>query len=104
MIWFLEKIPRLQKERNSINLLISEVDWLVNVKWTIEDGRLCIDCDIVIGEKTFPMRVIYPSQFPATPPIVVPRGEGLHWSSHQYGYDGELCLEWGSDTWHESIC
>ena len=105
MIWFLENIPRLQEERASINALLQEVDWLLSANWGwVEEGKLYIDCDILIGERVFPVRMLYPFLFPAIPPTIKPRGEGQHWSTHQYGYGGELCLEWGPDTWEENIC
>ena len=103
MIWFLENIPRLQKERASINTLLQEVNWLSSANWGFEENELSIDCNIQIGDKIFPIRLLYPSLFPATPPTVKPREEGQHWSTHQYGYDDELCLEWGPDTWEEDI-
>nr|WP_276555702.1 ThiF family adenylyltransferase [Bradyrhizobium elkanii] len=37
--------------------------------------------------------------FPHTPPSVFPRGDIARWSAHQFGPGGELCLEYGPDTW-----
>ncbi len=44
--------------------------------------------------------MIYPAVFPASPPSVRPRNDNVRdrLSTHQY-VNGELCLEWGPDTW-----
>ena len=39
MIWFLGIIPRLQKERASINTLLQEVNWLSSANWGFEENE-----------------------------------------------------------------
>ena len=45
---------------------------------------------------------VYPSYYPDTPPSVYVR-DGQQISSHQYGPDGELCLEWRADNWDPRV-
>lgn len=46
----------------------------------------------------YPIRLIFPDQFPEVPAWVEPQ-EKVHWSSHQYG-ESALCLELRPDNWH----
>lgn len=102
-MWFLQKPDRLQRERNAIEKLTKETDWLQNTKWSFEGAKLCLFADISAREHLYRAKMIYPASFPASPPTVLPREPNQHWSEHQYGFDGELCLEWGPDNWHEDI-
>lgn len=63
------------------------------------DTRLILDANITAGGKTWPVFLRYPDFFPHSPPSVFPRGDDTRWSAHQYGPGGELCLEYGPDTW-----
>lgn len=103
MIWFLTDFARLLKERESIQSLRQEVNWLPSAEWTIDGGRLCLDADLEAHGHCYPVRMIYPGAYPASPPAVRPREPDQYWSMHQYGRGGELCLEWGPDNWHEQI-
>ncbi len=102
-MWFLKNIDRLNTERLAIDELISEVDWLVDVTWGFNNSQLSLTAQIFVGAHSYDVQMVYPSMFPFTPPSVRPFGSDQHWSGHQYGPGGDLCLEWGPDNWQESI-
>lgn len=101
-MWFLNNLARLHKEREAITKLISTVDWLTLAEWEIKDTKLCFNANIEIYGQHFPVIMIYPTNYPVSPPTVSPQKENYRWSTHQY-LSGELCLEWGPDNWHEEI-
>lgn len=100
-MWFLTDLLRVKKEREEIEALIQEVDWLQDATWVFQKSKLCLESTIQVQGKIFPICMKYPDFFPSCPPTVIPRGENQIWSSHQYGVGGELCLEWGPDNWCE---
>ena len=72
-------------------------------RWKLNnDTKLCVDANIKVHGCSYSAIMLYPNNYPASPPIVRPRGSNQSWSIHQYP-SGELCLEWGPDTWHEGI-
>ena len=101
-MWFLKNLPRFHKEREAIITLNSEADWLLLVDWKLDDGTLCLVADIEVPGCCHQLIMLYPTNYPASPPTVRPRQANQHLSTHQYR-SGELCLEWGPDTWHEKI-
>ena len=102
-MWFLKNLARLHKEREAIITLISEVDWLLLADWELNnDTTLYFTADIKVHGHCYSVIMLYPTNYPASPPTVRPREANQHWSTHQYR-SGELCLEWGPDTWHEGI-
>jgi molybdopterin/thiamine biosynthesis adenylyltransferase len=101
-MWFLENIPRLQKERREISRLLEE-DWLLDADWAFDNNRLCFIATIRAHDNLYPIKLVYPNVFPANPPSVYPQESNQRWSGHQYGIGGELCLEWGPDNWQEQI-
>lgn len=104
MTWYLENLTRWPQERQALEALAAEADWLTPIRWRIDDAlRLIWDADISVAGRAFPVSMRYPDHFPHSPPLVLPRGETERWSSHQYGAGGELCLEFGSDNWHPDI-
>lgn len=102
-MWFLKDLARVDKERSAIATLIQEVDWLTRADWDLFGARLCLIADIEAHGRRYPARMIYPASYPASPPTVIPREANQHWSEHQYGHGGELCLEWGPDNWREDV-
>ncbi len=102
-MWFLNNPARLNKEREAVAKLISTEDWLKLADWKLNnDTKLCFVADIEVHDRYYPIIMLYPTNYPASPPTVCPREANLHWSTHQYR-SGELCLEWGSDNWHEKV-
>lgn len=102
-MWFLEDLDRLNAERLAINNLVSEVDWLVDVVWGFHNSQLSLTAQIFVADHSYNVQMVYPSMFPLSPPSVRPIGSDQHWSGHQYGVGGDLCLEWGPDNWQDSI-
>jgi len=101
--WWLTDFERLERERRAIDELQSE-PWLVEARWALERTHLCVDANIEACGVQYAVRLRYPAYFPATPPGVWPQDrEAPRWSGHQYGAGGELCLEWGPDTWHPEV-
>src|SRR5690606_2070129 len=49
-------------------------------------------------DHTYPVRLVYPDQFPLVPAWVEPQEE-VRWTRHQYGAGGVLCLELRPDNW-----
>ena len=102
-MWFLKNPVRFHKEREAITALISEVDWLPLAEWKLNnDTKLCFVADIDVHGHLYPVIMLYPTNYPASPPTVRPRETNQYHSIHQYR-SGELCLEWGPDNWHEEI-
>ena len=103
-MWFRKNQARFHKEWKAIAELITEVDWLPLADWKLYDEvTLYFVADIEAHGHRYPVAMLYPANYPANPPTVVPRKANQHWSTHQYGYGGELCLEWGPDNWREEV-
>lgn len=103
MLLLLENPARIAAENEAIQRLAASQVWLTRASWGLTALKdLCLDADISIGEKTYEVRVVYPYLFPDVPATVLPRN-GEHWSVHQYGSGGSLCLEYGPDNWSDSI-
>jgi hypothetical protein len=104
MFWSFENRGRLLREKSEIESLAGEVPWIRTLKWGLhKDLKLKVDVDIIVGDITYEVELVYPDLFPDTPVYIRPRSptEAL-WSSHQY-IDGALCLEWGPDNWNSEI-
>ena len=102
-MWFLNNLARCHREREAIATLTTEVDWLQVAEWKLDREKLCLVADIEAHGHLYPVQMVYPANYPASPPTVYPREDNQRWSSHQYGNDGELCLEWGPDNWRDKI-
>jgi sulfur-carrier protein adenylyltransferase/sulfurtransferase len=95
---------RSRAERNAIDALASDSPWLVPSGWRVDATmRLIFDAQIVTPHRAYPISLRYPSHFPYSPPIVLPPEGSPRWSYHQYGNDGELCLEHGPDNWQPHL-
>lgn len=103
MIWWLADASRARLEKAALVALQEEHDWLTSVRIRFLDNlQLCVDVEVVHGGERLPLAVIYPINFPDTPPIVMPYGE-RRLSEHQYGAGGELCLQWRPDNWDAAV-
>ena len=104
MIWYIADPARYIREEAALSRLAATAAWLKPDKWRIDDAlRLVWEADIVIGDRSYPIILQYPHHFPHVPPSVLPKGVSERWSGHQYGANGELCLEWRPDNWHPEI-
>lgn len=103
MIWWGELPGRAQAERAAVSVLAEQNPWLKNVVWRLAANlQLVADFDLVVGDQSIPLTLVYPDFFPDTAPSVVPR-DGMRLSGHQYGAAGELCLEHRPDNWSPEI-
>jgi len=101
--WWAEQPRRAHDEQKAIATLAQRSPWLANVEMrTAENLRLAFDFDIVIVERTIPLTLVYPDFFPDTAASVFARDRELI-SGHQYGPDGELCLEHRPDNWSSDV-
>ena len=104
MIWYLDDPVRSRAERDAIDALASDSPWLVPSEWRVDATlRLIFDAQVVTPHRTYPISLRYPSHFPYSPPLVLPPEGSPRWSYHQYGNDGELCLEHGPDNWQPHL-
>ena len=102
-MWYLSNLARCRQEFEAVAALATEATWLMMAVWRIDEGKLCLVADIEAHGHRYPVRMTYPANYPANPPTVRPKEANQHWSNHQFGYGGELCLEWGPDNWHDEI-
>jgi len=103
-LWWLTDFERLERERRAIEELGQAEPWLQDAQWVLEGMDFCVEATIEAAGAQHSIRLRYPPFFPAIPPGVWPQDpEAPRWSGHQYGAGGELCLEWGPDTWHPEV-
>ena len=101
-MWWLVNQTRLQAEREAIEAL--PADWFQSPEWAPGEGlALEISFEIVLSRGRFPLKMIYHSTFPASPPSVRPADCETRLSSHQYGAGGDLCLDIRNDNWTPEI-
>lgn len=100
--WFLSDPARAGREKELIDRLCGEADWLHEARWRLDGAQIVVDLTLVVHGTTYEAVLTYPAHFPAAPISVRPRDAEDSWSIHQYS-DGALCLEWGPDTWHEGV-
>lgn len=99
-MWFLQDLVRLRREREAIDALQQQEEWLDGVHWQLDAEGMYIDCEIVLAaDKKYSLQLRFPQHYPGVPPSVQP-SESINLSEHQYGTNGELCLELGPDNWH----
>lgn len=96
-LWWLANPGRVASERRAVETLAREEPWFRLNRWLLHEGNLCVEGDIHAHEHSYPVRLVYPSQFPLVPAWVEPH-ERVDWSTHQYG-KGTLCLEHRPDNW-----
>lgn len=103
MIWWLSQNTRLNAEKAALAELEGRVDWLKVGKWlTDPELAMCVDFSIDHGGKELGFKMRYPSIFPDGPPMVYTADQSRI-SYHQYGADGELCLEHRPDNWQSAV-
>jgi molybdopterin/thiamine biosynthesis adenylyltransferase len=103
MDWALKNPRRLLEERARIEELAKE-EWIKAVVWRLT-SELAVeaDVDMQIHGAVYAVTLIYTDLFPETAAYVRPRDHSQHWSGHQYGPGGTLCLEWREDNWHSGV-
>ena len=93
------------QERQEMEKLCAEVDWIEGIHWRVnpESSLLEVDLDLAVHGNPRAVTLTYPEAFPNTPAYIRPRDKAQHWSVHQYGAGGSLCLEWRADNWQRSV-
>lgn len=103
MIWWLSQNTRLSSEKAALADLQGSIDWLQVGAWqTNAELEMCVTFKIEHGGEEFGFQMRYPSIFPDAPPMVF-TADGSRISRHQYGSDGELCLEYRPDNWNPAV-
>src|SRR6266849_8052753 len=95
--WWLTDFTRLGQEKASVEDLVKE-GWFQIEAWRAIGKQLTVFGTITAGGTPYPIRLVYPDQFPAVPAWVAPQ-ESVKWSNHQFGEGGSLCLELRPDNW-----
>lgn len=98
--WWATDPERLALERRVIGELDEDAVWFALSQWLFWEGRLCAQGVITAQGHQYPIRLIYPDQYPLVPAWVEPQ-DAVRWSTHQYG-NGLLCLELRPDNWNSS--
>lgn len=103
MTWWLFQSKRLSSEKATLTDLEGVADWLRVARWHAKDDlSMCVDFEIDHGGETFAFQMIFPSVFPDAPPMIFTE-DRTRISQHQYGADGELCLEHRPDNWRPTL-
>lgn len=103
MQWVFADPGRFLRERESLEALVAEVEWL-SFAWRIgTDSAIEVDLTLVVHGRHFVGRMTYPDVFPNSPPFIRPLDPSAFWSRHQYGAGGPLCLEWRPDNWQPDV-
>lgn len=97
--WWLVDSVRVGQEKTAVEELSRDEQWFAIERWTLFHGNLSVEGIITVHGIAYPVRLLYPDQFPAVPAWVEPRDPEARWSSHQYGAGGVLCLELRPDNW-----
>ncbi|HEC8326510.1 TPA: ThiF family adenylyltransferase [Providencia rettgeri] len=103
MMWWIYHKSRLDQEKTAVSDLESNVEWLHIEKWQ-SNNELVMSVTFEVSHlgKSFRFRMEYPNLFPDLPPMVYTEDK-IRVSGHQYGAEGELCLEHRPDNWTVSI-
>lgn len=89
---------KLAAEISAVEALANKVNWFELERWRFHTDMFCAEGVLIAHGIRYPIRLIYPDQYPEVPAWVEPQDE-VRWSSHQYG-TGTLCLELRPDNWN----
>jgi len=101
-IWWINDLNRANHEREELAKLAEQNDWIENLTIGLGDGNLRVEFDLLLEENRYDLVLNYPVVFPDAPPQVKTR-DGKKITGHQYGANGELCLEFRPDNWRTEI-
>lgn len=99
--WWATDATRLAEEIVSVENAVAE-GWFCLDRWYLDELRLAADGIITAHGAQYPVRLLYPDQYPSVPAWVQPQDPEVRWSGHQYGKGGVLCLELRPDNWSPS--
>lgn len=96
--WWVTESARLAAEKSAVEAVASSENWFELGVWRFHQQMFCAEGVLIAHGHRYPIRLIYPDQYPEVPAWVEPQGD-VRWSSHQYG-TGTLCLELRPDNWN----
>lgn len=96
--WWLMDNRRLAQEKRAVEALPGE-GWFRLTEWKLYKECLTAEGVITAHQAEYPVRLVYPDQFPSVPAWVEPQDPEAKWTNHQYGTGGTLCLELRPDNW-----
>ena len=100
MIWWLTHSKRLNSEKAKLTEIDETSGWLtINHWYANKEFSMCVDFEVNHYGEVYQFEMIYPSVFPDAPPMIFTRDK-KRISGHQYGAEGELCLEYRPDNWN----
>lgn len=102
-LWFLVNQSRLRQEREKLEALSSQSEWLTLGAWRLDSYIIALDFDIDIGHRVYEATLRFPQTYPHSPAVVRPRDETSRWSAHQFGVGGDLCLHIRPDNWSPDL-
>lgn len=97
-LWWLTDFARLGNEKRAVEAIAGGEPWFDLDQWCFHEGMLAVLGTIIVDGERYPIRLLYPDQFPDVPAWVEPQDK-VKWSAHQYGSGGTLCLELRPDNW-----
>lgn len=97
-LWWLTGFARLAHEKRAVETIVAGEPWFELDRWCFHEAKLAALGTIIAHGVRYPVRLLYPDQFPEVPAWVEPQ-EDVKWSTHQYGSGGTLCLELRPDNW-----
>lgn len=99
-----EQPKRMMRELRLLRECAESLPGLTLQGWSAPNaGELCMQFSLQLSSSAFRGVLVYPDLFPDVPAFIRPQDPGEHWSSHQYGGSGVLCLQYGPDNWHAGI-
>jgi molybdopterin/thiamine biosynthesis adenylyltransferase/ubiquitin-protein ligase len=99
-VWWLSDFSRVGDEKAAVEQLCAAEDWCTLTHWTVNEYRFAAEAVISAHGVEYPVRLVYPDQYPSVPAWVEPQDKTVRWSNHQYGDGGPLCLELRPDNWN----
>ena len=96
-VWWVVDSARLAAEKTAVEAVAGNQNWFELERWRVHENMVCAEGVLIAHGHRYPIRLVYPDQYPEVPAWVEPQGE-QRWSSHQYS-TGTLCLELRPDNW-----
>jgi hypothetical protein len=69
-LWWLTNFARVAAEKTAVEKLAAEESWYSLTSWTVYENRFSVSAVITAHGVAYPVRLIYPDQFPQVPPWV----------------------------------
>jgi hypothetical protein len=80
-VWWLDDFGRVGVEKAAVEELCAGEDWCTLQRWTVNEYRFAADVVIIAHGAEYPVRLIYPDQYPSVPAWVEPQDKSApRWS------------------------